>query len=668
MFYEKKITDLWKDEMVESLYELSKSHFSKDEIRDFVEKQFQENYSKAEGQWRNIYRFESGVSSIDDILINTAKTKSILAANGTVFYNHHEVESPVYKFLNTSEQLRAHFKKLMLEAVKAGDLREKRAHDASQYKHKERMNSVFGVQTQEGSIIANTDSASAITLQAREMISEMLWSIEKFLMGNLCISNTNELAKYLTSIMKMKFNPDYKKYLDFIPTTEDCLQRFDEMLFEMEDRIEFIHSVAYGQYLNWIKDFDENERIRFYYRDNFYALVQGNKIFSDIFTRMYENPEEFYDPYGIPDSYKPDIDLIWDISKEFVFSGLLTYRRVDKYINRTRRCVLMSDTDSIMICLDETINLIDYITGYRFENKKNLNNRFKIVNMLASILSKVCDIMCYRLAEGCNVPEEERGRFQMKNEFFFLRMVLFTGVKKNYVTLSALQEGKMIPSENAVINTGGKLTSSNLVPEIRDRINDVIRKYILEPISINPIELWKAYLNLEQYIRNEILSGNKKFSLIAKYKGISKGYANPEGNDLLRGVTIWNRLYPEWNIASGESVYKLKTKVHTEEDAERYIIDPIWKEKVLDLVFDKYGNHRREFQGQNYAPYGLSSICINFLEGMPKTIPDWLIPIIDVDNIIEMHLKPLTDLLSSVGLHQTKINSKVSKISTLINF
>ena len=668
MLKAKKLSEQWKEETYKILKMLYKDQ-PDEKIKTFIDDTFKKHFKPAEGHWRCIYKYEEGKRDIDDILIEILNEQNIIAANGSVVYNYQQVPSLIYNFLNDSEVKRKYFKKLLLNAVESGDKIGARDYDATQYKHKERMNSAYGVQTQRGSIVANTDSASAITIQSRELISEMMWSIEKFLTGNMSFYNSNELFQYLEHIMNMEWiDKDLLKYIDFVPSVEDCIDKFNKSLFEMEDRLDFIDSKGYNKILNYFSTLNDEERIKYFYKDNLFGLLMGNDIFKKIFFDIFENPDDFFDPYSIPESYKQNIDLLWKIFDNFVFSKLPTYKRAEKYVYRTRRCILMSDTDSIMISLDECMNNIYILTGSRYNLTDNLNNRYKIVNTLSSILSKVCEVMCYKIGEEANTEERERFRLSMKNEFYFLRMILFAGVKKNYVTLSGLREGKKIPEKDALINIGAKLTSSNLVPEIRDRINEIIKDKLLKPVNINPIELWKEVLDLENFIKNELLNGNKEYTLRAKYGGMKKGYVNPEANEIYRGVTIWNRLYPEYNISPGELVYKIKTKVKTVEDVHKYIPDPIWKERILDLVFDHYKKHRIDFKGQDFAQYGLSSLCINSTQGLPDKIPDWLIPIIDLDSITEMHLRSITDLLASIGLHQTRINSKRSKLSTMINF
>lgn len=670
MLKSEKISNLW----VKKVIEILKTLYPNDEIEKiekFALDIYKKYYVKAIGQWRSIYTYENGEEDIDDIMIDTIKNKNTIVANGSIVYTYEQVPSLIYNFLNTSEIKRKMFKKQMLEAGERGDKLGYNDFFALQYKHKERMNSAYGVQTQRGSIVANTDSASAITLQARELISEMMWSIEKFLIGNCSFYNSNELFMYIDFIMNQDWvDKSLLKYIDYLPSQNDCINKLNKSLFEMDDKKYFLSSKAYEKIVEYINKMSDEDRIKFYYKDNLFGLIGKNRIFKDIFNDIFKEKEEFLNPYDIPSIYKDKIDFLWNLCDNFVFSKILNYKRVEKYITRTRRCILMSDTDSIMICLDEFIDLISDILDNKVDVKTNQFNRYKLVNTISSLLSNVCNAMCYKIGESANAPENERHRLAMKNEFYFLRMILRSGVKKNYSTLAGLQEGKIVPESINLLNTGGNLTSSNLVPEIRERIEYILKEHLLKPININPLTVWNQVMDLENHIRKEILNGNKNYSLRAKYGGMKKGYANPIGNDLYRGVTIWNRFYKEngYDINPGESVLKIKTIVKTEEDARKYIKDPVWLEKTLDLVFDKYGKHRREFQGEDFSSFGLSSLCINATPGLPDKIPEWIIPIIDIENIVEMHLKPISDLLVSIGLYKTKISASKSKLSTLINF
>lgn len=667
---DKNLTDEWKKKMIDSLYYLYKDKgVSIDKIKTFVNEEMQTNYKSAIGKWRNIYKFDRGENDINNIVDEIRNDNSIIAANGSLIYNYDNEPSPIYDLLVIRLAERKKFKELMLKAVVEGNKIEERNYDRLQYKKKEFANSTYGNMTMSSGFLSNCDSASAITLQARQISSEMLWNVERFLAGNASFYNSNELLLYFNKIMSDEWiDKSLLNIINYIPTIEDCKNKFEDSLYEMNGLSDFKESDLYKALLNKIEFFSEEERIKYYYKDNIFGLVARNHYFKELYSRILSNPEEFLDPYNIPESYKNDLDNLWKIMDNFVFSKMLTYKRVEKYITRTRKAVLMSDTDSIMICLDEYFTLIGEILDNRFEYKVNLSNRYKLVNSTAYLLSNVCDYMCNKLATDCNIDPKERHRLKMKNEFFFMRMVLFAGVKKNYVTLTTLQEGKVVNEKNTLKNTGGKLTSSNLIPEIRDRMNHIIKTKILEPIEVSPVDIWVEVKNLQKFIYDEIAKGNKKYTLFGKYKGMIESYKNPERIELIRAVVIWNRLYPEYHIDEGSTVYKIKTKVKTLDDVETYISDPEWKEKVYDLVFDKYGKHRREFANQDFSKYGLSALAINALDNQPSKIPEWIIPLIDVDYIVEMHIKPLMDLLSSVGLHQTKINSTRRKLNTLVNF
>ena len=667
---DRNLTDSWKDKMFQSLYFLYKDKGIKEEvIKTFIEDEFRKSYHVAFGKWRNIYRFQEGENDVNNIVDEIINDNSIMAANGSLIYNYNVEPSPIYDLLVIRLAERKKFKDLMLKAIVEGNKIEERNYDRLQYKKKEFANSTYGNMTMSTGFLSNCDSASAITLQARQLSSEMMWDIERFLVGNMSFYDSNELILYINKIMQDEWiDKSLLSFITYIPTIEDCKIKLEKSIFEMNGYTDFLNSDLYLVILNKFKSFTDEERIKYFYKDNLFDLVLRNKYFDDLYSRILNNKEDFLDPYNIPESYKKDLEDLWNITNNFVFSKILTYKRVEKYQNRTRKSILMSDTDSIMICLDEYFDIINKATNNKFEYRENLSNRYKLVNSTAFLLSNVCDYMCNKLATDCNIDPKERHRLKMKNEFFFMRMVLFAGVKKNYVTLTTLQEGRIVHEKNTLKNTGGKLTSSNLIPEIRDRMNEIIKTKILEPLEVNPVEIWKEVMELQKYIYNQIMSGNKKYTLFGKYKGMSDSYKNPERIELLRAVILWNRLYPEYHIDEGSTVYKIKTKVKTLNDVEYYIKDPVWKEKVLDLVFDKYGNHRREYQNQDFSKYGLSALAINAMENMPDKIPEWIIPLIDIDYIVEMHIKPIMDLLSSVGLHQTKINSTRRKINTLLNF
>ena len=91
-------------------------------------------------------------------------------------------------------------------------------------------NTIDGASTMPKGFTSNVDMGSAITAQARNFISEMVWNIERFLGNNYTFGSFDEVFCWLDELFKLKSKLDYNsyinKYITYIPTSHDCSQKY----------------------------------------------------------------------------------------------------------------------------------------------------------------------------------------------------------------------------------------------------------------------------------------------------------------------------------------------------------------------------------------------------------------------------------------------------------
>ena len=77
----------------------------------------------------------------------------------------------------------------------------------------------------------------------------------------------------------------------------------------------------------------------------------------------------------------------------------------------------------------------------------DMNVQIRMTMIFVSLVTTLLDECCHNYVECCNsFHPEDRFFMYMKNEFFFPIILLFP-VKKNYIGIQTIQEGKMIPEE-----------------------------------------------------------------------------------------------------------------------------------------------------------------------------------------------------------------------------
>lgn len=670
---------------------------------------------------RNLYTTEHKQVQLDDILDIIKQEDLCIEANNTLTYSLNKVHSPLPKILVKQKADRNFHKKKMLKAKeevailkKAGkyyegcdeDVRMK-SEDALQLKIKVFMNSVYGVQGQKGSFLYAPDTAGAVTSQGREMIAEMTWTTERIFYGTLHFYSINEFIGYIHQI-KQEVNPnaEWLKYISYVPTQKDVETRVIKAMNSIEGLDNYLENLIPVLFA-YIRRMTDVERIYYYYASNLYNLIQRNykifKLFDDIINLKIGYLAPAYPPsdsdnekfskylgidYTVMDSIEvassfsdsdkksffnflvwnkinPALDKIWDIVNEFVVVHMSTPKRALKYQTKRRRAIVVSDTDSIIVNLNPVvINLnrlhcIENRIPYRGDEVSFYDESlgFKLANIAIYILIKgtvvAGDIFC----KGANIPEDYRKWIDMKNEFLFKRLVMYSNAKKNYVVNTRLQEGKIIDDMPA---TGIKLNSSVIHPEVKKQVMGIIENNIIRSQEINPVEIMLKVKDLERQIVNSIKEGDLTLGRKARYSG-PRGYkTGVYRNDAGRSAFIWNVLYPQYKINAGDYGYIFQTTLYTEDDVKRKLA-PLFPD-VAKMLIEKI------FKDENLKQYGLRSIMIPMGNESITKLPDWLIKFIDYNRITRKHLSCMSTLLPSIGLKNSAMSSSQTTYSPLVSF
>lgn len=582
-----------------------------------------------------------------------------------------------------------------------------------QLKVKTFMNSVYGVQGQPGSYLFSPDTAGAVTAEGRNLIAEMTWTMERLLYGTVHFSSVNEMYAYISAVKKsVNKRPEFKSWITYIPTKEDIIQKFSEIGHDTVGFYDGIdsdlgNSVSRSIYY-MINNLTEDERIYFYYSNDLFNLISKNYKIFDLFDTMISSPIKYLAPAYKPDDevcvkydnilqnikgfsstesldtyiksiggkendvynflvykiFNPILETICDIIEEFVLTNMSTAKRCLKYQTLPRRAIIVSDTDSVIINLHPwVVNLsklhsIRNNIPYRGEHVGFYDEMldFKLINIMAYICTfgtkKAGDL----LAKNANIPEDLRKWIDMKNEFLFARLVMYSGAKKNYIVHTRLQEGKIIDDCSA---TGIKLNSSVIHQVIEDKMMKCIEDNMLKSENIDTVKVLCEIKNIERFIIESIKNGDLTFGRKARYSGPNGYKTGVYTNDSGRSAFIWNILYPNLKIEAGSYGYIFPTTLNTEMDVRKKMMDKFPEE--ANMLLEKI------FGNPNLKPYGLRSIMIPINEAVTK-LPEWIIPFIEYSKISTKHLAPLITLLPTVGLKNSAISSGKTNYSPLVSF
>jgi hypothetical protein len=698
------LSDIWKEKTKEIIKMVWKEKIPESSIDKYLDTMIEKrkvNFPIL--KMRNIYTNQGLEVPLNDILKIVKEEDLCIEGNNTLTYSYRKVKSPIPKILihlksqrdihkKKAKELSEQMTQMRQEGISTDDSRYIEVEilwsveDSLEKAIKIIMNSIYGVQGQNGSIIYSPDTAGAVTSQGRALISEMMWSIERFLYGTIHFTSFSEFFAFLNQVLKeVDYNEPLLQYITYIPKPSDVRKKFISLLKNIPDLYQEIDSIGVSLF-HFINNLDETQRVYLYYKCDFFRLVLNNPKIENIVNTMLEDPASYnsISDRDTPPQFLPLLKVLSSLVDKFVMIRMTTANRTIKYTLRRRKGIILSDTDSIVINLQPYVKRL----SERFFMRRGLdasqcehlafNNEpmcFKIVNIMSCLCTYVTKVTSDIFCEASNIPEELRQWISMKNEFYFMRIVMYTNAKKNYICYIRLNEGKI---QDEVTATGIKLNSSVINTYVHDKIMDTIENQILKSKDINPPSILHDIKKLEHTVISNIMNGDITYGKKGRYSG-PKGYKdfhttkmekpNTGGetipgvytNNVGRSCYIWNLLYPASKINIGDYAYIFNLTLENEHDLEK--------------LKDKYSSEYERIKALIYtnkkephlARYGLRSIAIPITDTI-TSIPQWIIESIDYEGITNKTLQPIVSLLPSIGIHKSRISSTKSTYSPLISF
>jgi len=611
--------------------------------------------------YKYMYHFEKDPNEIPNeieagqwnILANGLYTENIRPAN--------------YYIITDWMDSRAKFKNQMYEAEERGDDAAAREFNAKQNKVKATTNAIYGASTQAGGWSFNIDMGGAITAQARSFISEQVWCIERFVSSNMTFFNINEIFLYITKLFELKrevFTPEILNDIDYIPTPDDCRKRFIQITMDVPGLRRNMKDMQQSTFLMF-EMMEDWKRIAFYYSNNPLELMARNRKPYNIVNTLINMDIEFTNPYEIPPEMKGLMNDLFKYMQIFCYSNITVGERVYKYINKPRKTCVVGDTDSTMPSLYKFVSDVFTIFG-KPQLIDDDKSQIRMTMVFVSLISDLLDKCCENYVRKCNSWHGEKFGvdffMKMKNEFFFPVILLFPK-KKNYIGLQTIKEGHMVKENKQLAITGAALGASGLNDYVSEHILDLLQNTVLRAKKYDPLKLIRGVNEIENHIRESILNGDKTFGIYKRFAGMNN-IKDPERTSVVRATCIWNELFPDDVVVPGDTVYAFDTNLITEQDVER--IDDKYKdikEKLKRVLFYSKGSI-------DFSRFGLKLFVIP-ANGDHLKLPEWIIPFINLQAIVEKHLKPISTLYSSLLLSSStyKVNgTKKLGTSTLVRW
>lgn len=641
-----KLSKLEKNWIDENVFMLSKIYpkVKKEKLEKIVLGILKNRIKKESIEMHDTYRNKIYKSDTIQVSEFIDKTKALTAGNGVLF--DRDAKNPSIKMLNKKgderNALKAQMKKTDPKSFEFKML------DLQQGNKKVVVNAWYGNLGSKTSLFYNLECASGITLKGRELISTATIAFDCFLGNNCRFFDMNDCIIYIKNILREERKYKDKDFIDKNVPLEIVVDRLYSMFYNKYDcNINLIKNI--------LRNVSQEDLNRIYYKNNLKAFSINKKItdtWIDIVTCVdkYVNPAED----KTPEHLKKKLNKFWEILEEFVLYNYMQTDRILRVTTKERKAVLVIDTDSNMVHIGDWLEFMNQIiVPQQIQDEKDPENyKYVVIYTMCFLLSKMIRTVLYNYLRKCNVKEENLHILDMKNEYLFMSM-LITSVKKNYASIIKYKEG--IDMDNIMDIKGLPINKSSCNRIAAAKFQDILENDILkDPTNIDIVNILIKLNNFENEIRTSLRNGESTFLKPSKIKAI-QAYDDPLGIDGFRGAMVWNLLNPDNNqILPNDGFFLAKLTLVKEKQ-----LDSINDEKIRTLLRDNIFNSN-ESRIRSKGCYLLA-----IPSGEP--IPEWAIPFVDEDQIVEDTFKAFMGVIKALGICTISKSSQSEQISNYIS-
>lgn len=659
---------------------MKKSHpeWDEDKLEKNIEKIMCKRFKNPEVTLDNNYTHERRESTLLSVFDWAIETEPIIAGNGTFYKQHKYGISPFALMVDGFLQQRKEYKRLMF-AVGDENSRKYKDYDLKQANEKILANSDYGIGGMPTSPFYSLWTAPSVTLSAQSVISTTETTFEAFLADNFIFNDVNELYHWIDVVLKEDVKlDDWVNRVDY----KQCFQRLSSMVLGFDYDKDGLLMIKYLKSLstedltrlywkNQLVEFTRNHEYVQNIHDEIYSSVVNyeyiedendiGKIPKDLLSKFSDEPDimkawnkfvdkqAFYDPNAVPDTIQKSIDKLKDIYMKYVYVKYMPMDRMYRLKNYDRKVVTVIDTDSNILSLD---TYMEYCLENLFKStygRDSESNEFIAVNTITYVITAVAtDILLY-YGERSNVQEDIRPRYNMKNEFYFNKLII-AKTKKRYMSRIILREGNRLLKPNYDVK-GFDFKKATTSEDAGEFYMQTIKDLLLNVDNIDLKSLYHVLMEFKEHIKESVQKGETKYLPNGKAKEI-EAYDVPGSKQEVRGALTWNMVHPDRMIEFPSNVSVLKLNIVTEEDmAPLAKTHPEIYKTLIDGVFhDDTGIFIRPKKG----PKGKMVMACSGVQvlAIPSNaqIPEWVMPYIDYTTVINNILSPFKSVLEIFGM------------------
>ena len=632
----------WKKEMKEKV-KLISPNYDDDKLDNYLEEIIQKRFKDHPCTIRNTYRDVTANTSLLNILEYIHKEKPVMGGYGVLFKNHHQIYNPNAHMLLDSIQKRKAIKKDRKNYDKRSY--EFLVRDIAQLNEKVIANSFYGANGTKTSTFYNRDLASSVTATGQAEIATAETSFEALMSNNTKFYDLDECLLFINRII----NEDYKYDIDNIADAQNVIYErlMDTMMYPL--------AIDKDKLRNVVSNLTDEQCTRIYYKNNLIAFFQDYKPVREIMHKLINKTKTFRNPNEIPDKIKDDLEQVWKYVKCFCVYNYTTRNRIirDKYHGR-KTCVTQ-DTDSTMLTLNNLMKVfIDEFADEEVAAENQDEFDFILVNIICYLLTEYSKVFFGRYCTDVNIPEDYHWMINMKNEYYY-PILLDTDSKKHYITLTKLQEGQEINPPKIEIH-GLEMAKAETSLITKDFFFNIIQDDIMYTDKIDVAKIIRKIEKFKHTIRKSLEEGKLEFLPLKSVKEVA-AYDTPYSEQGIRAVRSWNFLYPDMQINLPDKILGLRLSCEKQKQLDAAMIPGDKRKLIQENIFDS--------EEKSIRTNGFNIIAIP--QNLER-IPEWLIPIIDYDKMIEDNVSKFNAILKSLGAVTLKTRATSNHMSNIITF
>ena len=658
---------------------------SKKKITKFAESIYERDFKDHECILYNNYEKEEIRTTISKLYDWILTKKPILTESGTMFKHHDECWNPQIEILNDKLMERDREKSKMFDfqrlAEKSTDPNEidmylfkAKKKDLSQSRAKVISNSEYGASGLPSSWFFNIAVSSATTARGQALISTACNAFEDFLGDNVKFMNMDECLLFINNIVKEK---DIRK-------KDDSKWVKNKNINDVFDRLKskfFDQSMCEDKILNKIlRNLNQENLNRIYYKSNFYNFILNSEKAIEIFLSIFTSNVDFTTPNDAPSEIVDKLNKLTSAFLEYVHYNYPTINRTLRLKTMKRNCVVVVDTDSCFLnygqvydfFINEILNKKKIIKRriksdngkkYVIESRENLKakseskNRgisYRIINSVMYITNSVIKNTLDVFLDRCNC-DRDHGNTSMKNEFLYDTLLICPPAKKHYQGAIRLREGVEYKKPKFDIKGMDYVKRSAAGDSTREFIKNLVYDDILMAKNNSPdfYHILKKLNKFEKDIEQSVIRGEDKYIKNVNVKS-EDAYDDPMSIGPYKAVFVWNYLYPNMKIDLPGSAKIIKVNLTKLKDFSKLSIDNP----------SIYGKLKKLFESNDrIMKSGITSIALP----IDESVPDWMVPYINLDEIVSNNTDLLLPILNNLGMKAVYKTKSSQFYSNIIN-